>query len=497
MTDVRVAGLRGNFTFDDAVKHFTGLGGEVVLFDPSAVCGKDHIISAVMHADRAFAEKRNRAKTLLTEIVLYAACERQIGKALAKMKPKGNGTMVAAVLNIKGDLALSELGAEEDDSLYAPSEEKARYLGAEMFAWVSPEDAVLEQVAMVDLMKQRGPGGREVQDQVCRNMKVFVYNYRRFDEEKYFRKFAAEFGFELGYTEESPTLGNCGLADGSDFISVITTPITAEMMDRFKAGGVRMISTRTIGYDHIDLAHAKEIGMAVTHITYEPEGVAEYTVMMILMAIRRTEEILRRGKENDFTLEGLIGGELRDMSVGIVGAGKIGRSVLRDLSGFGCRLYYCNRSGNDEADRYAERVEKLEDLLGMCDIVSLHLELNKDTYHIIGRGAVSSMKEGALLVNTARGPLVDTDALIEGLDSGRIGMAALDVVEDEFGLYYYDCRNKKIENRALNTLRGRPNVLITHHMAFYYENAIRDMVYNSLYGMKMMADGKEIPYRLA
>lgn len=153
MTSVQVVGLRGDFSFDDAVRHFTGMGGEVVLFDPSVVCGKDHIASAVIHADRAFAEGRNRAKTLLTEIVLYAACERQIGRALAKMRPRGNA-MVAAVLDIEGDLALSDLGAERDDSLCDPSAEKASNLGAEMFDGISPEEAVLEQVAMVDLMKQ-------------------------------------------------------------------------------------------------------------------------------------------------------------------------------------------------------------------------------------------------------------------------------------------------------------------------------------------------------
>ncbi len=154
MTDVQVIGLRGGFTFDRAVEHFVGLGGEVVLFDPSVVCGKDHIVSAVRHADRAFAEGTNRAKNVLSEIVLYAACERQIGRALKKMKPKEGATeWVAAVLDVKGDLALSELGAERDDSLCDASEEKARNLGVEMFAGISPGDAVLEQVAMVDLLK--------------------------------------------------------------------------------------------------------------------------------------------------------------------------------------------------------------------------------------------------------------------------------------------------------------------------------------------------------
>jgi len=154
VTEVQVVGLRGDFTFEDAVKHFTGLGGEVVLFDPSVVCGKNHIISSVMHADRSFAEGNNRAKNILTEIVLYAACERQIGRALKKMKPaEGAREMVAAVLDVKGDLALSEMNAERDDSLCDASEEKARKLGVELFNGVSPEDAVLEQVAMVDLLK--------------------------------------------------------------------------------------------------------------------------------------------------------------------------------------------------------------------------------------------------------------------------------------------------------------------------------------------------------
>ena len=153
VNSVQVIGLKGGFSFEEAVAHFTGLGGEVVLFDPSVVCGKDHILSAVQHAERAFREGTNRAKNILTETVLYAAGERQIGRALAKMKPKGNGGMVAAIFDISDDLALDRLVAVRDDSLCDASEEKARSLGAELFDGVSPEDAVLEMVAMVDLLK--------------------------------------------------------------------------------------------------------------------------------------------------------------------------------------------------------------------------------------------------------------------------------------------------------------------------------------------------------
>ncbi|MCQ2078833.1 MAG: NAD(P)-binding domain-containing protein [archaeon] len=327
-------------------------------------------------------------------------------------------------------------------------------------------------------------------------MKEFDYNYRRFDEEEFFQRYTREFGMELGFTEESPTLENCDLAAGADFVSVITTPITAPMLDRLKELGVRMISTRTIGYDHIDLEHAREIGMAVNHITYDPEGVAEYTVMGILMAVRRMKGIMSATMRNDFTLEGQLASKLGDMCVGVIGAGRIGRSVLRDLSGFGCRLLYANRTRNEEADRYAEHVS-LEELLERSDVVSLHLELNGETKHVIDSERLAMMRPGSILVNTARGPLVDTKALIESLRNGHLGYAFLDVVEDEFGLYYNDCTDMDLEDHHIGVLRRMDNVIITHHMAFYYRTAVRDMIYNCLLGMKMLAEGREIPLRLA
>ncbi len=154
MTKLQVIGLRGEFSFDEVVVHFVGLGGDCILFDPAKVCGKAHIESAFEHAERAFAEGTNRARNILTETILYAACERQIGRALKKMGPHpDSGKMVAAVINVMGDLHLSDLHAFRDDSLCDPSEEKARNLGAEIFDGITPEDCVLEQVAMVDLLK--------------------------------------------------------------------------------------------------------------------------------------------------------------------------------------------------------------------------------------------------------------------------------------------------------------------------------------------------------
>ncbi|MDD2626235.1 MAG: KEOPS complex subunit Cgi121 [Candidatus Methanomethylophilus sp.] len=155
VTDVQVIGIRGHVSFDAIVRHFAALGGEVVLLDPAKVCGKDHVRSAVLHADRAFAEGSNRSKTLLTEIILYTAGERQIGRALKEMRPAPDAdAMVAAVLNVKGDLQLEKLGVTRDDSLCDATEEKAKNLGIPLYPDVSVADAALEFVAGVDLLKQ-------------------------------------------------------------------------------------------------------------------------------------------------------------------------------------------------------------------------------------------------------------------------------------------------------------------------------------------------------
>lgn len=326
-------------------------------------------------------------------------------------------------------------------------------------------------------------------------MKVFVFNYRRFDEEQYFIRYSDELGIELGFTEDPPSMDNIDLTKGYDAISIITTKIDSSLMDRLGDNGVKVISTRTIGFDHIDLEYAKSIGMAVAHITYDPNGVAEYTVMAILVAVKRLKEIIARTMKNDFTFEGLLSSKFGNSTVGVIGAGNIGKAVMRDLFGFGCRILYTGRKPNDDAERYGTFVS-MEELLGNSDVITLHAELNSETYHMIDSHAFGLMKKGSIIVNTARGPLVDTDALIDALKSGHLGGAFIDVVEKEFGLYYNDCEGTDLSGHPIGILREMPNVVLTHHMAFYYDTAIRDMVRNSLSGILDILNGKENPYRL-
>ena len=326
-------------------------------------------------------------------------------------------------------------------------------------------------------------------------MKVFIYNYRDFDEAIFFEKYSKEFDMEIKWTQDPPSLDNAHLAKGCDAISIITSKIDEKLMDEFKKIGIKIISTRTIGYDHIDLFYAKKIGMAVTHISYDPETVADYTVMSIIMGIRKIDTILRKNRSGDFRLNGLMGRRLADCTVGIIGAGKTGSSVIRDLSGFGCTILYYSRNRKKNVEKYAKYVD-LETLLKESDVVSLHLELNSETKHIINKNTLSKMKKNAVIVNTARGPLIDTESLVLALSNNELGGAVLDVVEDEFGLYYNDCSSKDLNETWAGKLRDFPNVFITHHMAFYSEKVISDMVYNCLYGLKCFDEGKEVPLRL-
>lgn len=326
-------------------------------------------------------------------------------------------------------------------------------------------------------------------------MKIFVYSYREFDEAEYFQKFSREYGVEIGFTSEEPTMENVHLAEGCEYLSIITTKVDARLMEQFHKLGVKMISTRTIGYDHVDIAAAERMGMHVSNVSYSPECVADYTIMLILMSIRRMKRIMQREELNDFSLPGLQGRELPNFTVGVLGTGRIGRAVIRNLSGFGCRIYAYDRYEDDSVKQYAMYAD-LETIYRECDLITLHMPLLDDNFHMIDSSALSKMKDGVVIINTARGGLIDTKALIKGIESGKISAAGLDVIEDEFGMYYHDRKSDVLSKRDLYILRGFPNVIVTPHMAFYTDQAVSDMVKNSILSCIYHAAGKEDPWAI-
>jgi D-specific alpha-keto acid dehydrogenase len=252
--------------------------------------------------------------------------------------------------------------------------------------------------------------------------------------------------------------------------------ISASMLRALKDTGVEHVSTRSIGLNHIDLRAAAHLRITVENAAYAPDGVADYTLMLILMVIRNAKETIRSATNYDFRLGRVRGKELRDLTVGVVGVGNIGKAVIRRLHGFGCRVLAFNNRYEETAAKFVS----LDELLLESDVVTLHVPLTAETHHLVGRGELEAMKQGAFLINTGRGSLVDTDALVVALEDGKLGGAALDVLEGEEGLFYFDCSNRPNDNRLLPALHRLPNVIITPHTAYYTRRALYDTIEQTL-----------------
>ncbi|WP_261852197.1 D-isomer specific 2-hydroxyacid dehydrogenase family protein [Clostridium folliculivorans] len=326
-------------------------------------------------------------------------------------------------------------------------------------------------------------------------MKVCVFNYREFDEAQYFKKISEELGVELIICRETPTLSNIHLSDGCDCISIITTPIDEMLIKKLNEMNIKMISTRTVGFDHINIKYAKELGIHVSNATYSPNGVADYAIMLMMMASRNMKRIMERGNIQDFSLQGLLGREFANMKIGIIGTGRIGETVIRHLSGFGNQILAYSLYENEEVKKYARYVS-LDELLGESDIISLHTPVDDENYHMIDAKSISKMKDQVIIVNTARGALIDTKALLDGIESRKVGAAALDVIENEAGLCYNDLKSEVLNNRDLAVLKSYPNVIVTPHMAFYTNQDVQEMVYSSLKSCVLEVEGKENPWRV-
>ncbi|WP_310376417.1 D-isomer specific 2-hydroxyacid dehydrogenase family protein [Catenuloplanes atrovinosus] len=308
------------------------------------------------------------------------------------------------------------------------------------------------------------------------------------DEAVLFRELAPRFGVRPTITEAAVSEANVDLAAGNRCISVgHKTRITNDTLLALSRAGVEYISTRSIGYNHLDVAYAKSVGISVGNVAYSPDSVADFTLMMMLMAVRHAKAMVRRTDAHDYRLSDTRGRELRDLTVGVVGTGRIGSAVIDRLAGFRCRVLACDSRRDVSVAPYVP----LDELLRESDIVTLHTPLTADTHHLINAQRIAGMKDGAFIINTGRGPLIDTEALLAALESGRLGGAALDVIEGEEGIFYTDRRNNPIESKALLRLQEMPNVLISPHTAYYTDHALSDTVENSLINCVSFASGEQ------
>lgn len=296
------------------------------------------------------------------------------------------------------------------------------------------------------------------------------------DEAVLFRELGPRLGVAPTITAAPVSEANVELALGNRCISVgHRTRVANSTLLALSRAGVRYVSTRSIGYDHIDVNYAESVDISVENVSYSPDGVADYTLMLMLMVVRDARSIIRRVDTHDYRLNTIRGKELRDLTVGVIGTGRIGAAVIDRLQGFACRVL-----AYDSRPEAAADYVPLDELLQQSDIVTLHTPLNAQTHHLLSRKRIAQMRPGAFVINTGRGSLIDTEALVSALEGGRLGGAALDVLEGEEGIFYADCRSKPIQDRALLRLHELPNVLISPHTAYYTDRALSDTVENSI-----------------
>lgn len=269
-------------------------------------------------------------------------------------------------------------------------------------------------------------------------------------------------------------------AGSFDAINVLSdTVITPAMWDIVRRAGAGFAVTRCVGMAHMNADYARSLGIEVTNVRYSPASVADYAIMMMLMVLRHVKPMLQRYQGQDFLQAGLRGRELPNLTVGVVGAGAIGETLIRHLQGFGCRVLYWNRSPKPQLTGLAE-ARDVDELLGESDIVSLHLTMCPQTEHWMNEERFRRMKPGSVLINTARGGLVDTDALIRALERGQLAGAGLDVFDGDQTIYYRDHKNRSIAHREKAILDAMPNVLMLPHLGYLTDQALEDMVCNSL-----------------
>jgi D-lactate dehydrogenase len=324
-------------------------------------------------------------------------------------------------------------------------------------------------------------------------MKVLVYSSRAYDRRSLDRAAAGRHEFVHVDTACDPT--TAALASGAEAVcTFVNDRLDAPTLAALRARGIRRVALRCAGYNQVDLEAAAKLGMGVARVpAYSPHAVAEHTFALILALCRHVHRAYNRVREGNFALDGLVGFDLHGRSIGIVGTGRIGACVAAIACGFGMTVLASDPVRDPAVERLGARYLGLPELLAAADIVTLHCPLTRDNGHLIGAREVALMRAGAMLINTSRGGLVDTRAVIAGLKSGRIGHLGLDVYEEEAGLFFDDRSDGVIQDDVFTRLLTFPNVLVTGHQAFLTGEALAGIAAATVDNLDRFARGAANP----
>lgn len=322
-------------------------------------------------------------------------------------------------------------------------------------------------------------------------MKVAVFNTKPWVE-CFFWQANANYQHEFVFITERLSESSARLAKGCEAVCIFVNDKADEsVLRRLKEMGVHLVALRCAGFNNVDLMAAEKLGLCVVRVpAYSPYAVAEHTIGLILALNRRIHRAHQRVREGNFSLEGLLGFDLHGTSVGIVGTGKIGQVVCEILRGFGCKLYAYDPYQNEHIKQLGAIYVSLDEMYEKCMIISLHCPLVPETHHMINDAAVSKMQDGVMLINTSRGALIDTMAVIGGLKSGRIGFLGLDVYEEEADLFFEDLSEQIIQDDVFARLLMFPNVIVTAHQAFFTINAVQGISETTLSNIAAFKQGQ-------
>lgn len=339
----------------------------------------------------------------------------------------------------------------------------------------------------------RPRGGVSRRGYTCR-MDIAVFDARSYDRDA-LDAANQRYGHELRYVESRLGPHTAALARGVPVVCpFVNDTVDAETLRQLHEGGTRLLALRSAGYNHVDLAAAAALGLPVVRVPeYSPYAVAELAMCLVLALNRKIHRAYNRVREANFSLEGLVGFDLHGKTFGIVGTGRIGRTLARIAHGFGCRVIASDAYRNEELETsLGVEYVSLSELYGQADIISLHVPLTEDTQHLIDAAAIAQMKPGVMIINTSRGALVDARALIHGLKTRRVGSAGLDVYEEEGPIFFRDLSQQLLQDDVLARLLTFPNVLITSHQGFLTREALANIADTTLGSVTAFEKGEPL-----
>jgi D-lactate dehydrogenase len=323
-------------------------------------------------------------------------------------------------------------------------------------------------------------------------MKVAVFNAKPYDRQ-FFITANYDHEHELVFLEPRLSRETALLAKGFPAVCVfVNDQLDAHVLEILASHGTRLIALRCAGFNNVDLKAAAKLRITIVRVpAYSPYAVAEHTIGLILTLNRKIHRAYNRVREGNFSLDGLLGFDLHNRTIGIVGTGRIGQIVAQIMQGFGCRILAYDVYPNPACEAVGVKYVKLAKLLTDADIITMHCPLTPETHHLINQDAIAQMKRGVMLINTSRGGLIDTEAVIHGLKSQKVGSLALDVYEQESDLFFEDLSDQIIQDDVFERLLTFPNVLITAHQAFFTKEALQNIAETTLSNISDVQQGKE------